>query len=158
MEALQSKIERRAKVNRFIVCAAAVCCTILILLASAQGTIFFALPGIIVLGFFARDDFGDNFNLRRSVLYASLLIPSALVAACVFLFPGPEGGAPMPASNLFISGVIEKFWWIGLLIPVVTICLLGRYWWKAALASIFLIPGYLVIVFVGSMSIRSDYI
>lgn len=158
MEVRQSKIKRGVEVNRFIVWAAALCCATLILFASAQGTLFFKLPGIIVLGFFARDDFGDNFNLRRSVLYASLLIPSALVAACIFLFPGPVDGAPMPASNLFISGVLEKFWWIGLLIPVVAICLLGRDWWKAALASIFLIPGYLVIVFLGSMSIRSDYI
>jgi len=158
MESRQSKIERVAKVNRFIVCGAAVCCTILILLASAQGTIFFALPGIIGLGFFARDDFGDDFKLRRSVLYATLLIPSALVSACVFLFPGPVDGAPMPPSNVFVSGVLEKFWWIGLLMPVVAVCLLGRDWWKAALASILLIPGYLVIVVLASMSIRSDYI
>ncbi len=158
MESRQSKIKRGVEVNRYIVWAAALCCATLVLLASAQGTIFLTLPGIIVLGFFARDDFGDDFKLKRSVLYATLLIPSALVAACIFLFPGPVVGAPMPASNVLVSGVIEKFWWIGLLIPVVAICLLGRDWWKAALASIFLIPGYLVIVFVGSMSIRSDYI
>lgn len=144
--------------KRFYVLFAGLSCAVFILLASAQGTVLFTLPGIIVLAFLARDDFGENFQMRRALLYLSLIVPSACVSVCIFLIPGPGSAHELPPANIVVSNVIEHFWWLGLLPHIFVPFFLKRDWWKSVIASLALLPAYFLIIFVAVMSIRSDFI